>query len=153
MTDAVPQGRTAVTPSLVVTPCADAIDWYVNVFGAEELGDRMTGPDGSVGHAELSINGALIMLADEWPGFPVVSPRTLGGTTTGLFIYSEDAQAMWDRAVAGGATVVAPFEMQFYGDLAGRIEDPFGHSWGIGKHVEDVDDEEMSRRVADLYSD
>ncbi len=149
----VPDHLHSVTPSLVVTPCAEAIDWYVEVFGAEELGDRMVGPDGSVGHAEVRIGDSVVMLADEWPGFPVRSPRTLGGTTTGLFIYTDDVEPLWQRAVDAGATVVAPLEMQFYGDLAGRIEDPFGHSWGLAQHVEDVDEEEMARRVADLYAD
>ena len=153
MSESVPDHLHSVTPSLVVTPCSDAIDWYVEVLGAQEVGDRMVGPDGSVGHAELRIGDSVVMLADEWPDFPVRSPRTLGGTTTGLFLYTDDVEELWRRAVDAGAIVVAPLELQFYGDLAGRIEDPFGHSWGLGQHVEDVDDEEMARRVADLYAD
>ncbi|MDX1621857.1 MAG: VOC family protein [Nitriliruptorales bacterium] len=141
-----------MTPSLVVTPCAEAIDWYVEVFGAQEVGDRMVGPDGSVGHAEVRIGDSVVMLADEWPDFPVRSPRTLGGTTTGLFIYTDDVEELWQRAVDAGAVVGAPLGLQFYGDLAGRIEDPFGHSWGLGQHVEDVDDDETARRAADLYA-
>lgn len=148
-----PKGLSSVTPSLVVTPCGEAIDWYVKVFGATERGDRMLGPDGSVGHAEIQIGDAVVMLGDEWPGSPVVSPRTLGGTATALFIYDQEAPAIWERALANGATVVFPWELQFYGDEGGRIEDPFGHTWGIGRHVEDVSDEEMARRVKTFYED
>ena len=151
--DPVPPNMHSVNASLVCSPCAEAIDWYVEVFGAQEIGDRRVGPYGSIGHAEVRIGDSVVMLADEWPDFPVRSPRTLGGTTTGLFIYTDDVEELWQRAVDAGAIVVAPLELQFYGDLAGRIEDPFGHSWGLGQHVEDVDDEEMARRVADLYAD
>ena len=113
----------------------------------------MTGPDGLIGHAELDILGTVIMLADEWPGGPTRSPTSLGGSTTALFIYTEDAPELWQRAVEAGAEVVFPFEKQFYGDEGGRIRDPFGHTWGIGRHVEDVDAEEMERRMAAFYSD
>lgn len=151
MTDAVPAHLHTITPSLVVTPCAEAIDWYVEVFGAVERGGRMTTPGGTIGHAEIVIGDSVIMLADEWEDFPVRSPRTLGGTTFGLFLYVDDVDALWRRAVDAVATVVAPLELQFYGDKAGRIADPFGHSWGLGQHVEDVSDEEMQRRMAELF--
>jgi PhnB protein len=150
---AIPERFSAVTPSLVVTPCADAIDFYREAFGAEEVEQRMTGPDGMVGHAEISIEGCVIMLADEWPDGPTKSPQTLGGSTGALFIYTDDVDAMWDRAIAAGATEVFPLEVQFYGDKSGRLEDPFGHTWGVGQHVEDVSAEEMERRMASFYED
>lgn len=152
--DPIPQGLSAVTPSLVVTPCAEAIDWYVKVFGATERGPRMTGPDGSVGHAEVVIGGQVVMLGDEWgEGGPIVSPATLGGSSTALFLYADDAAQIWDRAIEHGADVVFPYELQFYGDEGGRIRDPFGHLWGIGRHIEDVSDDEMERRMAAFYED
>lgn len=148
-----PMLTSAVTPSLVLSDCAAAIDWYVEVFGAEEIPPRMTGPDGKVGHAELRIGGAVVMLGDEWPGGPTPSPATLGGTAVALFVYSADAKAIWDRALARGAEVLFPYELQFYGDEGGRIRDPWGHQWGIGRHVEDVDEAEMERRMAAFYED
>jgi PhnB protein len=138
---------------MVVTPCADAIEFYERAFGATEIGPRMTGPDGLVGHAELVIAGTVIMLADEWPDGPNQAPTSLGGTTMALFIYTEEAPEMWQRALDAGAEVVFPFEKQFYGDEGGRIRDPFGHTWGIGRHVEDVSPEEMERRMAAFYDD
>jgi PhnB protein len=150
---AVPERFSAVTPSLVVSPCDEAIDFYMAAFGAEEIEPRMTGPDGLIGHAEISIEGCVILLGDEWPDGPTTSPRSLGGSTGALFIYTADADAMWQRALAAGATEVFPLELQFYGDKAGRIEDPFGHTWGIGQHVEDVSPEEMERRMASFYED
>jgi PhnB protein len=150
---AVPEHLNSVTPSLVVTPCAEAIDFYKEAFGAEEIEPRMTGPDGLVGHAQIRIEGSVIMLGDEWPEAPVRSPRTLGGSTCALFIYCDDVDGLWARAIAAGATEVFPLEMQFYGDKAGRVEDPFGHTWGLGQHIEDVRPEEMDRRMAQFYED
>lgn len=151
--DPIPPGCHSITPSLVCSPCADAIDWYVEVFGAKETVPRMTGPDGSVGHAELEILGSRIMLGDEWPGGPIVSPTTLGGAPGALFLYTADAREIFDRALANGADEVFPYEAQFYGHEGGRIRDPFGHMWGIGKVVEEVSDEEMERRMAQFYED
>lgn len=148
-----PERLGSVTPSLVCTPCADAIEFYKRAFGAEEIGPRMTGPDGSVGHAEIRIGDSVIMLADEWPGGPTQSPTTLGGTTAALFIYTDDVDALWEQAIAAGAEEVFPLELQFYGDKSGRVRDPFGHTWGLGQQVEKVDDEELRRRMAAFYED
>ena len=152
-TSHIPDRMSAVTPSLVVTPCAEAIDFYVEAFGATEIVPRMTGPDGLVGHAEIDICGCTVMLGDEWPDGPTKSPRTLGASTSALFIYTDDVDAMWERAIAAGATEVFPLELQFYGDKSGRLMDPFGHTWGLGQHVEDVTDEEMQRRMASFYEE
>lgn len=148
----VPPGRGDVTPSMTVDPCADAIDWYIRVFDAVETETRMTGPDGRVAHAEIRIGSSVIMLADPWPDGPTKAPTEVGGASTmSLFLYRGDADVVWDRAVEAGAEVVYPFELQFYGDEGGRIRDPFGHTWGIGRHVEDVSEEEMARRMAAFY--
>jgi PhnB protein len=149
----IPQHLHSVTASLVVTPCAEAIEFYKTAFGAEEIEPRMTGPDGKVGHAEIRIGDTVIMLGDEWPGGPVVAPTSLGGTTAALFIYTDDVDTLWEQALAAGAEVVFPLEVQFYGDKGGRVRDPFGHTWGLGQRVEDVGPEEMERRMAGFYED
>jgi PhnB protein len=149
----VPGHLRSVTPSLVCSPCAEAIGFYVRAFGAEEIGPRMTGPDGSVGHAEIRIGDSVIMLADEWPGGPTQAPTSLGGSTAALFIYTDDVDALWQRAIAAGAEEIFPLEVQFYGDRSGRVRDPFGHTWGLGQQVEEVSDEEMERRMAQFYAD
>ena len=149
----VPEHLRSVTPSIVCTPCSDAIDFYERAFGAVEVPPRMTGPDGSIGHAEIRIGDSVIMVADEWPGGPTLAPPTLGGSTVALFIYTDNVDAMWQRALDAGAEVVFPLELQFYGDRSGRLRDPFGHTWGLAQRVEDVDDEEMARRMAAFYTD
>lgn len=151
MSDGIPQHLRTVTPSLVVTPCAEAIDFYVEAFGAEEIEPRMTGPDGSIGHAEIRIGDSVIMLADEWPGGPTQAPTSLGGSTAALFIYTDDVDGLWDRAVTAGAEIVFPLELQFYGDKSGRVKDPYGHTWGLSQKIEELDTEEMERRMAAFY--
>lgn len=153
MTESGPAKRRSITASLTVTPCAEAIEFYVRAFGAQEIAERMTGPDGLVGHAELRIGDTIIMLGDEWPDGPTRSPSVLGATTVALHIETEDVDALWERALAAGAEVIYPLQMQFYGDRSGRLRDPFGHSWGLGQHVEDVDDAEMARRMAAFYEE
>lgn len=153
MVDSIPAHLRTVTPSLTVSPCAEAIEFYVRAFGAEEIEPRMTGPDGTVAHAEIRIGDSVIMLGDDWPDGPTRSPRQLGGSSAAIFLYVDDVRTLWDRAVAAGAEVVFPLELQFYGDLGGRLRDPFGHTWGLGQHVEDVDPEEMQRRMAAFSED
>ena len=150
---AIPENLRSVTPALVCTPCAEAIEFYKRAFGAEEVGSRMTGPDGSIGHAEIRIGDSVIMLGDEWPGGPTRSPTSLGGSTAALFIFTDDVEALWERAIAAGAEEVFPLEMQFYGDRSGRVRDPFGHTWALAQHVEDVSEEEMQQRMAAFYDD
>lgn len=147
----VPENLKTVTVSLTVSPCAEAIDFYIRAFGAEEIEPRMSGPDGLVAHAEIRIGDSVIMLGDEWPDGPTLSPRSLGGSTAAVFIYVDDVDELWARAVEAGAEVVFPLELQFYGDRGGRVRDPFGHTWGLGQHVEDVSPEEMERRMAAFY--
>jgi PhnB protein len=145
MPSGVPDGRHTVTPSLVVTPCADAIEFYKKAFGAEEI-SRMTTPEGVVAHAEIRIGDSIVMLGDEWPDGPTRSPATVGSSTAAMHIYTDDVDALWSRALDAGAEVVFPLELQFYGDKSGRVIDPFGHTWGLGQHIEDLSPEEMKRR-------
>jgi PhnB protein len=112
----------------------------------------MAMPDGRIGHAEIEIGEADIMLADEFPDMGVVSPQTLGGSPVTILLYFEDVDAVARQAVAAGAKVLRNVEDQFYGDRGGKLEDPFGHTWWIATHKEDVSHEEMQRRSAALFS-
>lgn len=149
----VPDHLRTVTPSLTATPCAEAIEFYKRAFGAEEIEPRMTGPDGVVAHAEIKIGDSVIMLGDEWPDGPTSSPHTLGGSTAAIFIYTDDVDDLWERAIAAGCEEVYPLELQFYGDKGGRVRDPFGHTWGLAQHIEELGNEEMERRMQDFYQD
>ena len=147
----IPEGYPRVTPYLSVAGAADAIDFYGKIFGAKER-MRMEGPDGSIGHAEVQIGDAVIMMADENPDFGNTSPKTLGGTPVTISIYVEDADDVFERAIQAGATSLRPVENQFYGDRAGSFEDPFGHQWHVATHVEDVSPEEMQKRAAEAMA-
>lgn len=148
--NAIPQGMTSVTPHLICAGAAEAIDFYKQAFGATES-MRLEQPDGRIGHAELRIGEAPLMLADEFPEMNVRSPQTLGGSPVTLHLYVEDVDAFARRAVAAGAKLVRPVADQFYGDRAGSLTDPFGHVWMVATHQEDVSPEEMKRRAAALY--
>jgi PhnB protein len=143
----IPEGNHTITPSLVVKNGKKAIEFYKIAFGAKELG-TMLGPDGQkVMHAELQIGDSKIYLGDEAPEMGAVSPQTLGGSPVSLNIYTEDCDAMFRRALAAGATVKMPLEDMFWGDRYGKLADPFGHTWGIATHKEDVSPEEMDKRA------
>ena len=90
-------------------------------------------------------------MLSEQPDSPTKSPRSAGTTTAVLFLYTDDVDSLWERAIALGARETHPLSLQFYGDKGGRVEDPFGHQWGLGQHVEDVSPEEMERRVAEFF--
>jgi PhnB protein len=142
----IPDGYPRVSASLCVDGAAAAIDFYQQVFGATER-MRIAGPDGKVGHAELQIGDSVVMVADEYPDMDVYGPRKVGGTPVTLSVYVEDVDATFAKAVAAGAKALRDPEDQFYGDRAGRFEDPFGHQWGVATHIEDVSPEEMERRA------
>jgi PhnB protein len=147
----IPEGYPQVTPYLIVDGANAAIEFYRNVFGARER-MRMPAPEGRVGHAELEFGDSLVMLADEFPDMGVRSPKATGGTPVTLSVYVEDVDAVFDAAVAAGATALRPVEDQFYGDRNGQFEDPFGHRWSVATHVEDVPPDEMERRAAEAMS-
>jgi PhnB protein len=142
----IPDGYHSVIPYLVIKGAASAIDFYKKAFNAEEV-MRMPAPDGTIGHAELKIGDSHIMLADEHPGMGQLSPKTIGGTPVSLMIYVPDVDARFKAAIDGGGTQVRPLENQFYGDRSGMITDPFGHTWMIATHIEDVSPEEMQKRM------
>ena len=143
----IPDGYPQVMPYLSVDGASAAIDFYGKVLGTTER-MRMPGPDGKLGHAELLLGDSVIMLADENPDMGARSPKTLGGSPVTLTVYVEDVDSVFDKAIKGGATSLRPVENQFYGDRTGQFEDPFGHRWNVGTHVEDVPPEEMAKRAA-----
>ena len=140
-----------VYPYLRVHSTAEAIAFYQRAFGAEEL-LRLTEPTGRIGHAEIKIGPATLMLADENAAWGTRGPLTLGGTTFSIHLHVDDADTAFARAVEAGATVVRPLQDQFYGERSGTVRDPFGHEWLIGSAIEDVAPEEMQRRYTALFA-
>ena len=143
----IPEGYHSVTPYLVVKDAAKAIEFYKQAFGAAEK-NRMTQPDGRIGHAEIQIGDSRIMLADEFPERNIVGPESLGNTPAMIHLYVEDVDAVAKQAVAAGAEEIRPVQDQFYGDRSGMFVDPFGHKWNISTHKEDVSAEEIRKRAA-----
>jgi PhnB protein len=145
----IPDGYHAVTPYLFIKGATQALDFYKNVFAAVE---RMCipGPNNTIGHAEISINGSVIMLADECPSLHARSPQSVGGTPVMIYVYMPDVDAVVAKALAAGAKLLEPVQDKFYGDRSGSILDPFGHLWGIATHKEDVSQEELQRRLAEM---
>ncbi|HEX7310832.1 MAG TPA: VOC family protein [Gaiellaceae bacterium] len=145
-TQPIPEGYHTATPYLVIDGAAEAIDYYKKAFGAKER-MRMEAPGNRIGHAEIEIGDSLVMLSDAFPQSTTKAPTELGGTTAGVFLYVEDVDAVVKKAVDSGATVTMEVADQFWGDRFGSITDPFGHSWSIATHVEDVPPEEMAERA------
>jgi PhnB protein len=143
----VPDGYHTVTPYLVISGAAKAIDFYTKAFGAQEQ-FRMPGPEGHIMHAEIRIGDSVVMLSDEFPQMGAKSPQSLGGTPVNIFLYVEDVDAWFKRATAAGCTAEQPPTDMFWGDRYGKLSDPFGHSWSLATHKEDVAPEEMGKRAA-----
>ena len=145
----IPDGYPQVSPYLCVAGASDAIEFYKAVLGATER-VRMPAPGGMVGHAELQLGDSVIMLSDEFPEMGNVSPKSIGGSPVTIGVYVEDVDAVFERAIAQGATAERPVENQFYGDRSGLFVDPFGHRWSVSTHVEDVSPDEMAKRAAEM---
>jgi PhnB protein len=145
----IPEHLHTVTPRLVVSDGAAAIEFYVRAFGAEEVGERFTGPGGELIHAEVRIGDSVVMLTGE--SDEARSPNSAGTVTAILATYWEDVDAAWERAVAAGAEVIYPIADQFYGERGGRLRDPFGQQWMLSQVIEDVSPEEMERRAAEFF--
>jgi PhnB protein len=144
---AIPEGYEGATPYLIIKGAANAIEFYKKAFGATEI-MRIPAPGGTVGHAEIKIGNAIIMLADEFPEMNCKSPEAYGGSPVSMMIYVPDVDKFVKRAVDAGAKLVRPVENKFYGDRSGSLEDPFGHQWHFATHVEDVPPDEMTKRAA-----
>jgi PhnB protein len=145
-TKAVPDGYHTVTPTLTLDNCAQAIDWYKEALGATERA-RAVGPDGKIMHAEIIIGDSIIMVSDPMMGFK--GPKAIGGSPASMWLYVEDCDALYNRAVKAGAEVLpgmGQMQDQFWGDRSGSVIDPFGYKWTFATHKEDVTPEEMKRR-------
>jgi PhnB protein len=142
----VPHAYHTVTPYLIVKGGTQAIEFYKKAFGAKER-MRLPAPGDTIGHAELQIGDSILMLADEFPEMKALSPKTIGGTPVSLCNYVDDVDATFKQALSAGGTEMRAVQDQFYGDRSGTLEDPFGHTWTIATHIEDVSPEEMARRA------
>lgn len=150
-THPVPKGFHTITPSLFLSNAAEAIEFYKKALGAEEH-VRMTGPDGKINHAELKIGDSMIFLSDENPAWGTKSPRTLGGITAGLYLYVEDVDKVFQRAVDAGGQVRMPVTDMFWGDRMGHFVDPYGHSWTLATHTQDMTEQEMKEGEKKFYA-
>ena len=150
-TPGIPKGYHTVTPSLFVAGAAKAIDFYKKALGAEEV-MRFPAPDGTIMHAELRIGDSPIMLGDEMPEQGGKGPKSIGGTPVSFFVYQEDVDAGWKRAINAGGKEVMPLEDQFWGDRAGCFEDPFGHHWWLAQHIKDMTPEELNKAAKSHFS-
>ena len=148
---AIPKGYHTVTPSLFVAGAAKAIDFYKKALGAEELA-RFAGPNGSIAHAEIKVGDSIIMLADEMPEMGGRGPKSIGGTPVSFFVYGENVDAAWKRAVDAGAKELVPLAEQFWGDRTGCLQDPFGHQWWLAQHVQDLTPEELRKNAEAHFS-
>ncbi|HVZ09489.1 VOC family protein [Rhodopila sp.] len=145
----VPAGYHSITPYLVVNGATKALDWYREVFGAREV-MRLDAPGGRIGHAEFQIADSRLMIADENPDCDARGPAAFGGSPITLLLYVPDVDAVFAKATAAGAEVKRPPADMFYGDRSATVVDPFGHSWHISTHIEDVSEDEIKRRLAKM---
>jgi PhnB protein len=143
----IPDGYHSATPYLIIDGAARAIDYYKRAFGAKEL-MRIPAPGDRIGHAEIKIGDSVVMLADEHPEMDARSPTHYGGSPISLLLYVTDVDKQFKQALAAGGTEVRLVADQFYGDRAGTLKDPFGHSWHIHTHKENVSPAELNRRMA-----
>jgi PhnB protein len=141
----IPTGYHTATPYLTLNDCASAIEFYKKAFGAQVL-VKMDGPSGKIGHAEMKIGDSMIMLSDEMDQGNK-GPKSLGGTTASVFLYVNDVDSSFKQAVDAGAKADMPPTDMFWGDRFGKLTDPFGHSWAMATHKEDVTPEEMKKRI------
>ncbi|HZQ69830.1 MAG TPA: VOC family protein [Terriglobales bacterium] len=147
--DATPGGFLSVTPYLVFSDASRAIAFYKRAFGAVER-FRLSEPSGKIAHAEIMIGGSVIKLSDEYPEYGLRSPGSIGGSPVRLHLYVKDVDAVAARAIEAGAKVVRPVQDQFYGDRSGHFADPFGYTWSVATHKEDVPPEEIQRRFREM---
>ena len=152
MAKAVPDGFNTVSTYLIVPNAVEAMEFYAKAFGAKAV-SRMPGPDGqSTMHAEMCLGDSMLMLSDENPEWGMTAPATLGGTASSLHLYVEDADAAFKRAVDAGCAVEFPVDDVFWGDRYAKVKDPYGHSWGIATHTEDLSDDELQKRAAEWFA-
>lgn len=139
-----------ITVHIIVDGADAASAWYRDVFGASER-SRIVLPDGKLIHVDVDVDGTSMMLADEFPDHDAFSPATTGHTSAVFYVDCGDVDDVWERAIAGGATVVRPLADVFWGEREGQIIDPFGHRWGLTQHIRDVSLDEMTTMAAQVF--
>jgi len=144
----IPEGYHTITPQLTLDKAAETIDWYKKAFGAEEIG-RHPGPDGKIMHAELKIGDSRFMVNDTMPGYK--GPKALGGSPASLWLYVENCDALFNRAVTAGGKVQMPLADQFWGDRGGCLTDPEGYTWWIATRKEDLTPAELDERAKAFF--
>jgi PhnB protein len=145
------QGAHTLNAYINIKGCSEAIEFYKKAFGATER-YRLLMPGGKIAHAEIEIEGSLLMMADENPDWGTKSPQTLGGNPMTFGLYVTDVDTSFKKAIAAGATTIMPVKDEFYGDRVGQVMDPFGYKWMITTHIEDVSKEEMQLRLNKMFS-
>lgn len=146
----IPAGMHTITPHIVVGDAAAAADWYKQILGAEER-NRIEVPGGKLMQVEVRFGDSAVMLADEFPEAGVLSPLSIGGTATVLQLYTDDVDAIWNRALDAGAEVRQPLHDAFWGERYGQITDPFGHRWGLAQHLREVPLDELQEAAAAMF--
>jgi PhnB protein len=145
-----PAGMHTITPHIVVGDAAAAADWYKQILGAKER-NRLEVPGGKLMQVELRFGDSAVMLADEFPEAGVLSPLSVGGTATVLHLYTDDVDAIWNRALDAGAEVRQPLHDAFWGERYGQITDPFGHRWGLAQQLREVPRHELEEAAAAMF--
>lgn len=138
-------------PYLCCRDATRALEFYAAAFGAVET-MRLAEPNGRIGHAEITIGGALVMLSDEYPEMDIRSPQALGGSPVMIHLYVADVDAFAAQAVRAGAALERPVADQFYGDRSGQLRDPFGHRWSVATRKEELSADEITRRYRKLVA-
>ena len=150
-TQPIPDGFHTITPSLTVKNAAQAIEFYKKALGAEER-IRMAAPDGLITHAELKIGNSVVFLNDENPAWGCKSPQTLGGSASAFYLYVEDVDNAFQRAVDAGGKATMPVVDMFWGDRMGNFSDPFGYSWTLATHTQEMTEQEMEEGAKQFYA-
>lgn len=151
MVKPIPDGYQTVIPHLVVRGGNEAIDFYKNAFGAEEV-MRMAMPDGKLMHGEIKIFGHMVFIGEECAEFGKLSPLSMPGSSVTIGLLVENADQVFEKAVKAGAEVAMPLENMFWGDRYGQLKDPFGHCWGVAQHIEDVTPEQCAQRAQEMFA-
>ncbi len=146
MTQPIPPGYNTLSPAIIVKDANAAIEYYKKVFNAKEV-HRLAGPDGKIMHAGLQVGNSTLMLCDANPAWNARDPKTLGGTPVGIYVYVENVDEVFARAIKEGGQVEMPVDNQFWGDRAGKFVDPYGHQWHVATHVEDLTPEQIGQRA------
>jgi len=151
-TEAIPKGFHTLNMYISVVNAVEAIEFYKKAFGAKEVG-RVTMPDGKIAHAELDFGDSRLMLAEENKEWGNVSPQTLGGTPVAFCLYVDDVDKVFDTALKHGAQVLRDMVVkdQYYGDRTGTLTDPFGYTWSIMTHIQDVSFEELQKKTEEMF--